>query len=122
MIEIVNTGSVTAAELRGVMALARTTEDCKFNKQVKEMYDEVMTTIMIRATDGYGDYNINSGNTPWCDQPGCTEALRKVSEMLAVNHKLNVSWYWDKDENYCCHSVHIDWENDGPGHLKIYTI
>lgn len=121
-IKIVNNGPITASELRGVMALARTNENCKFNAQVKEIYDEVLIIIMRRATEGYSDYNINSGNTPWCGKPGCTEALRKVAEMLAVNHKLNVTWYWEKDENYCCHSIHIDWEEDGIGQLKIKTI
>lgn len=113
---------VSAKELWGVTSLARANPECDFNKDVKEIYDSILSTIMSRAMRGYGDYNLNEDNNPWCGHPSKTEALRKVADIFAEKHVLNVSWYWDKDNNYTCKAIHFDWENEGQGSLKSYTI
>lgn len=121
-IKIVNNKPISARDLWGVTTLARTNPECEFNKDVQNIYDTVLTTIMRRATQGFGDYNLNEHNCPWCGYPSQTEALRRAMEMLAEKHKFNISWYWDKNTNYTCKVVHIDWENEGNGSLRVYTI
>lgn len=121
-IKIVNSKPISARDLWGVTTLARTNPECEFNKDVQNIYDTVLTTVMRRATQGFGDYNLNERNCPWCGYPSQTEALRKAMEMLAEKHKFNISWYWDKNTNYTCKVVHIDWENEGNGSLRVYTI
>lgn len=122
LVEIVNNGPITQKELWGIVSLARTKPESEFNKDVKEIYETVLGIIMRRASEGYGDHNLHEGNCPWCMCPAQTEALRKVANILAEKHKLNVSWYWDSGCGYRCHSLHIDWENEGTGTLKIYTL
>jgi hypothetical protein len=112
---------ITTAELRGVVALARRNPECEFNQKVKTMYDEMLAVIIKRATAGYTDYTFTEGNCQWCGYPSCTEPLRHAARKLAADHKFNISWAWNKKEQYVCKSIHIDWENDGDGSIKSST-